>query len=229
MRAALLAPLLVALASPVMAETVTQRSITVTGAAEAQAVPDRASVTAGVETRGATAAAALAANAETMTAVFDALEAAGIPRAQVQTNQFTLNPVFEPFQENAEAPPAVIAYDASNVVTVRLTALDTLGKVIDALAAAGANRFDGVSFDVADPATALNTAREKAVADAQARAALYAQAAGVKLGSVLTITEQTGVSGPIMLRAMAADAPSTPIAPGTVSLSAEVQVVYGIE
>ena len=214
MRAAVLVSLLLALAGAAAAQE-PPRQITVTGAAEADAVPDLATVSAGVDTRAETAAAALAANSETMTAIFAALDAAGIERRDVQTSQLSLNPVFEPYREEAEAPPAVVAYEASNMVTVRVRAIDGLGTVIDALAKAGANRLNGVGFEVADPKPHLDTAREKAVADARARAELYARAAGVTLGPVVSIRETVEMPGPIMMRAEAASA-APPIAAGTV-------------
>jgi uncharacterized protein YggE len=185
-------------------------------------------VTAGVDTRAETAAAALAENSETMTAIFEAIDAAGIERRDVQTSQLSLNPVYEPYRDDAEAPPAVVAYEASNLVTVRVRAIDSLGAVIDALAKAGANRLQGVSFDVADPKPHLDAARERAVADARGRAELYAGAAGVTLGPVVSIRETVDMPGPIMMRAEAASA-APPIAAGTVTLSAQVEVVYGIE
>ena len=227
MRAAVLVSLLLALAGAAAAQE-PPRQITVTGAAEADAVPDLATVSAGVDTRAETAAAALAANSETMTAIFAALDAAGIERRDVQTSQLSLNPVFEPYREEAEAPPAVVAYEASNMVTVRVRAIDGLGTVIDALAKAGANRLNGVGFEVADPKPHLDTAREQAVADARARAELYARAAGVTLGPVVSIRETVEVPGPIMMRAEAASA-APPIAAGTVTLGAQVEVVYAIE
>jgi uncharacterized protein YggE len=227
MRAAALVTLLLALAGAAAAQE-PPRQITVQGAAEADAVPDLATVTAGVDTRAETAAAALADNSETMTAIFAAIDAAGIERRDVQTSQLTLNPVYEPYRDDAEAPPAVVAYEASNLVTVRVRAVDSLGAVIDALAQAGANRLQGVSFEVADPKPHLDAAREQAVADARARAELYARAAGVALGPVVSIRETVEVPGPIMMRAEAAsDAP--PIAAGTVTLAAQVEVVYAIE
>lgn len=228
MRAAWIVSLvLVALAGPLAAQQPT-RQITVTGAAEVDVVPDQATVTAGVDTRSETAAAALAGNSATMTAIFAALDAAGVERRDVQTSQLSLNPVFEPYREDASTPPAVVAYEASNMVTVRVGAIDALGGVIDALAKAGANRLQGVSFEVAEPRPHLDTARERAVADARSRAELYARAAGVALGSVTSIREAVEMPGPILMRAEAAsEAP--PIAAGTVSIGAQVEMVYGIE
>jgi uncharacterized protein YggE len=227
MRAAVLVSLLLALAGAAAAQE-PPRQITARGAAEADAVPDLATVTAGVDTRAETAGAALAENSETMTAIFAAIDAAGIERRDVQTSQLSLSPVYEPYRDDAAAPPAVVAYEASNLVTVRVRAVDSLGEVIDALAEAGANRLQGVSFDVADPKPHLDAARERAVADARARAELYARAAGVALGPVVSIREAVDVPGPIMMRAEAASA-APPIAAGTVTLSAQVEVVYAIE
>lgn len=204
------------------------RQITVNGAAMADAVPDVATVAAGVDTRADTAAAALAGNSETMTAIFAAIEAAGVERRDVQTSQLSLTPVFEPYKEDADRPPAVVAYEATNMVSVKVRAIDGLGGIIDALAKAGANSLQGVSFEVAEPKPYLDKAREEAVADARARAELYARAAGVALGPVVSISEVVDMPGPIMMRAEAASA-APPIAAGTVSLSAQVSVVYAIE
>lgn len=227
MRAAVLVSLLLALAGAAAAQQ-PPRQITVQGAAQADAVPDLATVTAGVELRAETAAGALAANSAAMTAIFAAIDAAGIERRDVQTSQLGLSPVFEEYREGSEAPPAVVAYEASNLVTVRVRAIDSLGGVIDALAKAGANRLQGVSFEVAEPKPHLERAREQAVADARARAELYARAAGVGLGPVVSIRESVDMPGPIMMRAEAASA-APPIAAGTVSLSAQVEIVYDIE
>ena len=95
MRSKLLAALLLLAATLPAAAQEPPRQVTVTGAAEADAVPDLATVTAGVETEAPTAAEALAANSEVMRAVFAALEAAGIERRDMQTSQLTLNPVWE--------------------------------------------------------------------------------------------------------------------------------------
>ena len=108
-----------ALAGPAPAEE-PLRQVTVTGSAEVEAEPDLATVTAGVETRAATAAAALAANSETMTAVFAALDAAGIARRDLQTSELNLNPVYNSQRDGQDTPPQVVAYQASNMVTVRV-------------------------------------------------------------------------------------------------------------
>jgi uncharacterized protein len=220
-----------ALATPAAAPVAAQeppRRITVTGSASVEAVPDLATVTAGVETRAATAAEALAANGTAMTAVFAALEGAGIERRDIQTSQLSLNPVYD----NPEVPtraPQVTGYDASNMVTIKVREVGRLGAVIDAATTAGGNRLYGVGFEVSDPHAVLDDAREKAVADARGKAELFARAGGVGLGPVLSIRETPPMGGPTPMFARAEAAAGPPVSEGTVSLSTEVEVVYAIE
>lgn len=206
----------------------TAQEITVTGSATVDAVPDVATVTAGVETQAPTAAAALGQNTEAMTAVFAALTAAGVDERNMQTSQLTLNPVFSSDPGGSQAAPQVVAYQASNMVTVRVFEVAGLGATIDALTKAGANRLYGVSFDVDEPRAALDEARKNAVEDARHKAELLAGAAGVKLGSVIAISEGGGV-GPAPLRAKMDMAMAAPVAAGTVTLSADVTVIFGLE
>lgn len=215
-------------AGPGMAQEQPPRQIVVAGEAEVEAPPDRAVVTAGVDSQAATAAAALEANAAAMTAVFDALEAAGVPPADFQTSQLSLDPLWEN-REDGVGPPRVVGYQASNLVTVTVREIARLGPVIDAVTGAGANRLHGIAFEVSEPRPYLDDARERAVADARARAELYARAAGVTLGPVVTIREATDIGGPQPMYARAEMAVATPIAEGTVALSARVEVVYAIE
>ena len=79
-----------------------------------------------------------------------------------------------------------MAFQANNTVTVRVREIARLGEMIDALAGAGANRLYGIGFEVSEPRAALDAARREAVADARAKAELYAEAAGVTLGPVMT-------------------------------------------
>ena len=83
----------------------------------------------------------------------------------------------------------MVAYQADNTVTVRVREIAQLGGTIDALAGAGANRLYGIGFEVSEPRAALDAARREAVADARAKAELFAEAAGVTLGPVISIRE----------------------------------------
>jgi uncharacterized protein len=227
----LVSPLLalgLALAVPAAAEE-TPRQITVTGTAQVEAVPDLATVSVGVTTRAETAAAALSANSEAMQAVMAGLDAAGIAPRDRQTSQLNLSPIYSDDRSGDDGAPEVTAYQTENTVTVRVREIHRLGQTIDALTKAGANRLYGIGFEVSEPREALDAARRKAVADAHGRAELYAEAAGVTLGPVVSLREGGGGGPtPFFAKAEAASA-APPIAEGTVTLSAEVVVVYAIE
>ena len=226
MRSSALAVLFaLALAGAASAET--QRQIVATGSAQVEAVPDLATVTAGVETQGGSAAEALGANSEAMAAVLKALDGAKVERKDVQTSQLTINPVYD--NPDDGSPSKVIAYQASNMVTVKVREVASLGSIVDAVTAAGANRLYGIGFDVADPKPALDEARKQAVADAQRKAELFATAAGVRLGALLSLSEGGNGGGPVPVFARADMAKAPPVEAGTVTLSADVQVVFALE
>ncbi|WP_437940469.1 SIMPL domain-containing protein [Sorangium sp. So ce341] len=131
------------------------------------------------------------------------------------------------------APPAYY-YQVSNTVTVVIRNLDQVGPVLDAVVAAGANNVWGVSFglDKTEPLEAQ--AREKAIADARARAEALAKLQGVSLGGVVAISEivDSGPRGPmyaprLAAATMSADA-ATPVAPGEVQFGTQVKVIYAL-
>lgn len=205
------------------------RHITVTGSGEVQVIPDVATIRAGVETRSETALDALTSNAAEMQAVFDALAAQGIEATDIQTSQLNLNQIYDTRPTETGEPPAVLGYQASNVVTVRVHDLGQLGTIIDALGTAGANRLDGITFGIAEPRPHLDDARRAAVADARSKAELLVEAAGVTLGSVMSIDETGGRGGPVPMQARAEMAFDMPIAEGSLALTATVEIVYAVE
>jgi uncharacterized protein YggE len=217
--------LIALLASPAAADP---RTITMSGHGEVKAVPDQAQISAGVTTNAPTAAAALAANSSRMQSVFATLRKMGVPEKNIQTTNFYISPQYTNGENNA--PRRLTGYQVSNDVTVRLEDVAKLGSALDALVAAGANQMNGISFSIQNPAPALEKARADAVADARTRAETYAKAAGVNLGTILSISEGGGEAPrPVMYRMAAAmAAPPTPVAAGEQSVSADVAMVWEI-
>lgn len=199
--------------------------ITVTGEGRVDARPDLATITLGVTTEGTTAAEAMGANSTEVQAVLDRLKAAGIEARDLQTTGLSLNPNWTQTEGQS---PSIDGYVASNMLTVRVRALDGLGGVLDAAVADGANTLNGVTFDLADPEPMLDEARKLAVADALARARLLAEAAGVTLGDIVSITEGGGMEPPRPMYRMEA-ASAVPVAEGEVSRSASVTLVFAID
>lgn len=223
--------LAVALAAPgaLCAETPTP-TITVAGEGQVSRAPDMATITLAVTGDGATGAAAMAKVATGLTGVLARLKGEGIEDRDVQTSGLTLSPRWDEPQPGSTRPPKIVGFVASSSVSVRVRALDHLGSVIDGVVSDGANGFSGLSFGLADPAPAQDDARKAAVTDAIHKAQLYAAAAGVKLGAVMTISDQSVSTGPYPVAApmmMAKSAPM-PVAQGEIELDASVAMVFAI-
>lgn len=216
--------LLMALAAPGAAETSIPATVTVIGEATIQAVPDMATISVGVTTTGAKAAEAMSANSAALRVVLDRLKASGIADADMQTSNLALSPNWVGYDTGAV--PTIAGYTASNQLSVRVRALDTLGGVLDAVITDGANTLNGLTFELSEPKPVLDQAREAAVADARARAALLVEAAGGTLGRVVTISENAGYGAPIPMFAKAADAASVPIASGQIGMAASVSMTF---
>ena len=188
-------------------------TLTLTATAEVQAAPDIAGIGAGVVTQAAEAQAALAANSEKMVRVIAALKKAGVGDRDIQTSGLNLQPQFR-YEQNQ--PPVLTGFQASNRVQVTLRDLKAAGRVIDTLVKEGANQIDGPDFRVAAPEPLLDKARAEAVARARARAELYAQAAGLRVVRITSISEGFEQRPPMpMPRMVAAEAAAAPPVRGT--------------
>jgi uncharacterized protein YggE len=207
------------------------RIISVIGQGKAAAPPDMAVIQTGVLTYRPTAAEALSANNEAMEKILGVLKTFKIASKDVQTSGFHVSPEFKQ-DERGRRQPEIVGYRVTNQVSVKVRHLGDLGKVLDALVRAGSNQLSGVSFGLEDPTGVLNQARNHAVVDARNRAELYAQAADVRLGKVLTISEQP-IEMPRpqpLVRAMAMESVSSvPMATGEQEVQARINMVFGLE
>lgn len=221
------AALAAALLLPALAVAETPRpQISVTGEGRVDGAPDMATISLGVTTQDKTAGAAMAANSDGVAAVLANLTAAGIAARDIQTTGLSLNPVWSSYDSGPVQK--IEGYVAANMVTVRVRALDTLGTVLDAAVKDGANTLNGLTFGLADPVPAMDSARALAVADAQRKAAQLAQAAGVTLGPVLSISEGGAYEAPQPMFRQDAAASAVPVAGGEVATVATVTILYAI-
>lgn len=190
-------------------------TVTVSGTGIVLAVPDRALISAGVETRAPTAKAALAANAVAMRKVLDALRGRGGKNVTTQTVSLS-----SAFDANGQAD----GFIATNLASAETT-LGGAGALIDAAVDAGANSVSGPSLSRSDADALYRQALARAVGDAKERAETLADAAGRNLGAVKAIAEGGGVAIPYAAKEAAA-ADSTPVVSGAQEQTATVTVTY---
>ena len=197
----------------------TEDTLTVSGVGSVEAVPNEAEMSFGVETRRATAQAAVAANAQAMRKVIDALRQAG--GRELATQWVSVYPYTD---ESGQ----VNGYSASNSVSAVSDIADA-PSLIDAAAEAGANQISGPGLSSSNAEALYRQALADAVDEARLRAAALAKAAGRSLGEITTIVEG-GAQSPMPLyaeRAQGSDA-STPIVPGEQETTATVAVTFSL-
>jgi uncharacterized protein len=205
-------------------------TLTADGRGTEMVVPDIAVVTIGVASRGRTASAALAANSTDLTRAIGVIRAAGVADKDIGTSGFGIDPVYAEQKEGeANTPPPIVGYQVSNSVTVTIRDITRSGGILDAVVNAGANQVNGISFDVSDRTAAHEAALKAAIAEALAKGELMADAAGVKLVRVLSVsTSEGGGPRPVFAAMAMKAAPAPPVMPGQQSLDANATISWEI-
>lgn len=198
---------------------------------QVRVAPDMATISTGVQTEAVTAQEAMAQNRTRMNQVIAALRRAGIEERHIQTSGLNLNAVYDYLPDQQ---PRLRGYQATNQVTVQVHDLDNVGAAADAVVSAGANQINGISFGLADPSAAEDAARREAVRVLQHRADLYAQATGMRIVGLRTLSEGGGYVAPPpmayarMEMAMADAGGATPVQGGELVVQITVSAVYDV-
>jgi uncharacterized protein YggE len=210
-----------------------QEGIWISGRGEVTAAPDIAILRLGISAQRASVAEAQSEAATAMDRVRTSLSQSGVASKDIQTQQFSIQQVTKWDQDKQEQ--IVIGYRVDNIVVAKIREIEKTGSIIDAVAVAGGDytRVDSISFSIDDPSSYQKEARDKAMADAKAKAEQLANLSGVKLGKPTYITESTYIPSPIYRQDMiakveAAPAVETSISPGEMEITLDVQVAYAI-
>jgi uncharacterized protein YggE len=210
-----------------------QTGIWVNGEGKITVVPDVASLSLGVSAQAGTVADASAQAASAMKKIMDALKANGVAEKDIQTQYFNIQQLTRWDDKNQQQ--IVIGYLVSNTVVAKIRTMDKVGLVIDAAVEAGGDltRINGLNFSVDKPEQYSSQARELAMNNAKAKAEQMAKLAGVNLGKATFITENSYTpyqNYPIMAKDSASGSvPTTPITPGELDVTLNVQIYYSIQ
>jgi hypothetical protein len=161
--------------------------------------------------------------------VIDLLRAEGVDGRDIQTSGLNLSPVQD--YSDQGRPPVITGYQAQNMVSVTIRDLGRLGRTLDMLVGAGANEVQGISFARDDLQPTEDEARRRAVESAGHRAAVLAEAAGLQLGPLVSMSDTLvgAPPGPVMMMARAErDMASTPIEAGELNVMAQVTATYAL-
>ncbi len=205
-------------------------TISTSGTASTKVTPDKFSVTAGVETNGATAQEAALKNADLMAKVIAALKDLGVKENQISTNNYNVYPVYDtkpmnkmcidiyPQPPECQPKQEIVGYRASNSITVTLDVKGSVdaGKVIDTMVKAGVNNVNGVYFFVSQEMQQQirDNLIKDAIANARHRADIAADALGTFISGVQSINLNE-VYFPIYAKSYNAEMMQTPGAPAS--------------
>lgn len=208
--------------------------LSVSGQANLRKPADELNMTIGVTNTNSSAQEAIKENSARMQSVINALDKLGLAKSDYQTGHFSITPTYTPYPKNP--PPdwrqTINGYEVNNSVQIRTDKLHLAGQIIDSTSKSGANTINNIHFALKDRREygdeALTAATKNAIADAK----VIADAAGVKLLRLLSISlNSTPSVSPRMntyAKTYAAESAPTPIEPGDIDISADVLVIFEI-
>lgn len=216
-----------------------QQGISVSGEGKVSVVPDVASLQLGIQAQAKTVAEAQNQASDAMNQVMTALTSNGVASKDIQTSYFSIQKITR-YDQNTQQE-VTTGYSVTNLVNakIRILAQESytldykVGRIIDAVAQAGGDftQVNSINFTVDNPQSYYDQARQKAMTDATHKASSLADLAGVKLGKPISIVESgTAVPppSPFYAKAAADSTATTPISPGELEITLDVQVIYSI-
>ncbi|HEY5165702.1 MAG TPA: SIMPL domain-containing protein [Acidimicrobiia bacterium] len=208
----------------------TSHSITAVGDGAVEGTPNVLELELGVTTRDPSAATALAHNSELAVKVIGALKNAGVADKDVQTSNLSISPNVSGSGNHVDG------YEVGNTVMAKLRDVNKAGDIVDAATKVSSNEIvvQSLSFSFDDNSSMVAAARTLAVKRAQDQARQLADAAGVALGNLDSISSTSVPVGPptetpgARATPSPAAAPTPPVNPGSQTVSVEVTLVYQI-
>lgn len=208
-------------------------TIAIRGTGESTGVPDQLTFRVSVRAKEDDVSSALDEASSSLRRVLAALERADVRRRDVQTTGLSVRP---DYAYSSSAPPVLTGYVATQSVSVLVRELRGAGTAIATAAESGGNavRLSGIRLRIGDREELLADARDAAIAQARAKAAQYAAAAGQQLGAVRSVREVHAGGGRDLLMSNARIAfdrvaAAVPIRAGSQDLAVTVAVVWELQ
>ena len=215
------------------AETQPPPRIIVTGEGEATVAPDMALLSLSVMREARTAREALDANNAAMAEVTAAIKLFGIADRDLQTAGIQIMPRFNfTNKPDGTQEAELVAYQVTNTLSVRVRDIVKTGEILDKAVSLGVNQGGNIVFANDDPSSVITEARKNAVVEATARATTLAEAAGVQLGRVLEISEQSFGAQPMSIEVQAFDrakAAAVPVQAGENAYRVQVNMTFELK
>ncbi|MFG6150575.1 SIMPL domain-containing protein [Halobacillus sp. B23F22_1] len=203
-------------------QSMQKRVMTVTGEGSASSQPDVASLQVGVVTESMNLTQAQQENARVMERVIASIVSLGVPRASIQTSEYTILPQYD-YDSGSQV---FRGYEVTNIITVKNENIGQTGEIIDTAVQNGANRVSTIQFSVKNPEALYQQALSEALRDAYLKANTLAGTMRAQLDPAPMKVMERGKDGPVPLAKAGTFASSTPIEPGQLEVEAAVEVQF---
>lgn len=209
---------------------VPQPTIAISGFGKVESVPNVATVQVGLVTEGREIVSVQAENTDKMNRLIAAMKAMGVAEKDIQTTNYSIYPKYD----YTDGRSILSGYNVSQNVSVKVRDLAKVGDVFAKAGEIGANQVTGPDFTIDDPTALQAEAREKAIADAKAKAEVLARNLGMTLGRVVGFSEGASMPGPVVMydRAYAegmGGGSSPKVETGQLTISSDVSIIYEIK
>lgn len=211
-----------------------RRTVTVTGEAETRVVPDRASVTLGVETEGKVVADVKKENDEKVRAMLKALQGIGILEKDIQTSQLSIEPRYNYKQDGTRE---FLGYTMRNTVFVSIKDLSKVDAVVGTSVNLGSNVLNNIDFHFSETKRVADSLRISAAKDAKVKAEALAAAVNARVTRVISLSESGYQQPPIpmfnkaanMLMRAPMDEGGPTVSAGQLIIRSTVNAVFEVE
>lgn len=200
--------------------------LSVDGRGSASIAPDQAVLVVGVTSHAHSANQAQAENAQKSAAIVQALKQLGVAGNDIKSQNFSFSPDYRSDEKHRNE---ITGYTANHALQIRVRDIAKTGKIVDTALQAGANEVNSLRFSVSDQNQVRQEALHKAIADARNKANIIASGLGRQLVGIKNVSENTGYIEARSYNSdmlMASKAAATDIAPGMISLDANVHIEY---
>lgn len=195
----------------------------INGVGTVKAIPDMAVINLGIVTEGISLKAAQEENAAKTTAVINMLYEMGIPKKQIRTSNYSIEPQYDYVQ----GKQIFKGYQVTNILSVTTTNLMDIGKIIDNATSSGANRIENISFSLTDTSVHYKRALNLAVNDAILKGIEIGTTLGVLVNKIPCSILEAGSAAALTENTMfKATAESTPILSGQLDITARIEAIF---
>ncbi|MFA9191487.1 SIMPL domain-containing protein [Flavobacterium sp. FZUC8N2.13] len=200
--------------------------ITVSGEGKVKVIPDEATISATVETKGNNAKEVKQKNDQQIDAVLKLIKKMNLAPADYRTQRVSLNPQYDYEKKKT-------SYNATQTIEIIVRDLNKYDELMEGLVNQGINRIDNVVFQSSKLAQHESEARKLAMKQAKHKAEDYVSVLGQKIGKAMTISDnsQTYYPQPVyatMRKMEMSDsaAPRETLAAGEITITANVTVNF---